>query len=74
MGPRGDDNTEIPADSFRVEEFRVPLMKAAIRLPPATQVRATSIPVDVSVEYLSGGPAKGLPVTLRSQIYRRSLG
>ncbi len=67
-GTTGDDTTEIPTVSFRVEEFRVPLMKAAIRLPPATQVRATMIPVDVSVEYLSGGPAKGLPVTLRSQI------
>jgi alpha-2-macroglobulin len=64
----GGDTTEYPAGSFGVEEFRVPLMKAAIRLPPAPMVRATTIPVDVSVAYLSGGPAKGLPVTLRSQI------
>ncbi len=64
----GDETTELSTGTFRVEEFRVPLMKAAIRLPAATQVRATTIPVDVSVEYLAGGPAKGLPVTLRSQI------
>jgi uncharacterized protein YfaS (alpha-2-macroglobulin family) len=64
----GDETTELSSGSFRVEEFRVPLMKAAIRLPAAPQVRATAIPVDVSVQYLAGGPAKGLPVTLRSQI------
>jgi uncharacterized protein YfaS (alpha-2-macroglobulin family) len=64
----GDDTTEISTVGFRVEEFRVPLMKAAVRLPAAVQVRAATIPVDVSVEYLSGGPARGLPVTLRSQI------
>lgn len=64
----GEDNTtELSTSSFRVEEFRVPLMKAAIRLPSAPPVRATTIPVDLSVEYLAGGPAKSLPVVLRSQ-------
>jgi uncharacterized protein YfaS (alpha-2-macroglobulin family) len=64
----GEQTTEFESSSFRVEEFRVPLMKAAIRFPAGPLVRATSVPVDLSVEYLSGGPAKGLPVTLRSQI------
>ncbi|HEY2106823.1 MAG TPA: MG2 domain-containing protein, partial [Candidatus Binataceae bacterium] len=64
----GDENTELSSATFRVEEFRVPLMKASIRLPAAPQVRATAIPVDLSVQYLAGGPAKGLPVILRSQI------
>ena len=64
----GEDTTEFPTVNFRVEEFRVPLMKAAIRLPSATLVRAATVAVDVSVEYLSGGPAKGLPVTLSSQV------
>ena len=50
----------------------MPLMKAAIRLPSATLVRAATVAVDVSVEYLSGGPAKGLPVTLSSQVNDRS--
>ncbi len=69
----GEDTTEFSSGSFRVEEFRVPLMKAAVRLPAAAQVRVSSVPVDVSVEYLSGGPAKGLPVVLRSQITTDSL-
>ncbi|HYR79142.1 MAG TPA: MG2 domain-containing protein, partial [Candidatus Dormibacteraeota bacterium] len=58
----------VTSGSFRVEEFRIPLMKAAIRLPAQPLVAVTQIPVDVSAEYLSGGAAKGLPVTLRSQI------
>ena len=64
----GGQTTELSSGNFRVEEFRVPLMKASIRLPSAPAPRATAIPVDVSVQYLAGGPAKGLPVTLRSQI------
>ena len=67
-GGAADNSVELVSGGFRVEEFRVPLMKAAVRLPATTQVRVTSIPVDVSAAYLSGGPAKGLPVTLRSQI------
>jgi alpha-2-macroglobulin len=69
----GGDTTEYAAGFFRVEEFRVPLMKAAIRLPAAPLIRATAIPVDVSVAYLAGGPAKGLPVTLRSQITNNAM-
>ena len=54
--------------NFRVEEFRIPLMKAAIKVPAQPLVAVTEIPIDLSAEYLSGGAAKGLPVTLRSQI------
>jgi uncharacterized protein YfaS (alpha-2-macroglobulin family) len=59
---------EIPSGTFEVEEFRVPLMRAAIKLPATPQVAETRIPVDISANYLSGGAAKGLPVVLRSQI------
>jgi alpha-2-macroglobulin len=57
---------------FRVEEFRIPLMKAAIRIPTQPLVAVTDIPIDLSAEYLSGGAAKGLPVTLRSQINKNA--
>ncbi len=43
-------------------------MRGAIRMPAAPQVAVTSVPIDVSAEYLSGGAAKGLPVTIRSQL------
>ena len=61
-------STEFVSGSFRVEEFRVPLMRGAIRMPAAPPVAVTSVPIDVSAEYLSGGAAKGLPVTIRSQL------
>jgi uncharacterized protein YfaS (alpha-2-macroglobulin family) len=67
VGPQTYPN-EIQTADFRVEEFRLPLMKAAIRMPSQVQVGVTSIPIDLSAEYLSGGAASGLPVTLRSQI------
>ncbi len=59
---------ELPTGDFRVEEFRVPLMRAAIRMSAAPQVAVSSLDLDLSAEYLSGGAAKFLPITLRSQI------
>ena len=73
-GNVGDQSTqELSTGNFRVEEFRIPLMKAAIRIPAQPLVAVTEIPIDLSAEYLSGGAAKGLPVTLRSQINKNSV-
>ena len=71
MPLKGDPGTapnDVQTADFRVEEFRLPLMKAAIRMPAGIQVGVASVPVDLSAEYLSGGAASGLAVTLRSQI------
>jgi alpha-2-macroglobulin len=75
--PSANDNgasssTQVQSGSFQVQEFRIPLMKAAVKFPAASQIAVTQIPVDVSANYLSGGPAKGLPVILRSQISNTS--
>jgi uncharacterized protein YfaS (alpha-2-macroglobulin family) len=64
--------SERPSGTFRVEEFRVPLMKAVVKLPADPQVGSASVPVDVSVQYLAGGGAGQLPVLLRSQIRPRA--
>ena len=56
------------AGSFRVEEFRVPLMKGVLQLPSAPLIQATTVPVDLAVQYLSGGGASGLPVVVRAQV------
>ncbi len=66
------DSSQQPINtgSFRVEEFRIPVIKAAIRIPPQPLVAVTEFPLDLSAQYLSGGAAKGLPVTLRSQIIK----
>ena len=61
----------LPAGSFRVEEYRVPLMKAVIRTPSAELVSPSSVPVDLTVNYLGGGGAGQLPVTFRSLLEPR---
>ncbi len=59
--------------AFRVEEFRVPLMKAAVQGPREPLVRAREATVDLSASYLSGGGAAGLPVRLRGEVRPREV-
>ncbi|MGD0659005.1 MAG: MG2 domain-containing protein [Syntrophorhabdales bacterium] len=56
-----------PAGEFKVQQFKVPLMKASVKPLSETLVNATKVDVDVMAEYLSGGGAKGLPIKLRAQ-------
>ena len=58
---------------FRVEEFRVPLMKGIVRLPADPQVAVAEVPVDLQAEYLAGGGAANLPVTVRAQLRPRAV-
>ena len=67
-GDTDSSSSEVQSGMFEVEEFRVPLMKAAIKMPTEPQVGVTQIPLDLSADYLSGGAAKGLPIVLQSQI------
>ena len=62
-----------PTAQFRVEEFRVPLMKATIQGPVEPLVAQTQAPIDVTVSYLAGGPAGDLPVTFRHQVVPKTL-
>jgi uncharacterized protein YfaS (alpha-2-macroglobulin family) len=52
---------------FKVQQFKLPVMKASIKPVSDTLVNATKIDVDVMASYLSGGGAKGLPVRVRAQ-------
>ena len=54
--------------TFRVEEFRVPLLKGIIQPPSTPLVNAKDLTLDLSVQYLAGGGASLLPVKLRSEI------
>src|SRR5690606_35646509 len=65
-----------PLDSgaFRVEEFRLPVFEG--RIGPADAkplVRAQTLPVQLQLNYLSGGPADGLPVRVSALVRARSL-
>ncbi len=65
--------SEREAGSFRVEEFRVPLMRAGIEAPSKPLVNATSAQLGVQVSYLAGGGAAFAAVKLRSVVQPRAV-
>jgi uncharacterized protein YfaS (alpha-2-macroglobulin family) len=73
----GDEEYFIPegwrSGSFRVEEFRVPLMKGIIQPPKEPLVNAREATVDLFVSYLAGGGASSAPVKLRTLITPRQV-
>ncbi|RJG25100.1 alpha-2-macroglobulin family protein [Massilia cavernae] len=54
--------------SFRVEQFRIPLMKGSVQGPAMPAVAPASLPLDLQLNYLSGGGAAYAPVKLRSTV------
>ncbi len=69
------DNDEkwLASGLFRVEEFRVPLMKGTIQTQSEPLVNSREAVVDLSVQYLSGGGAGLLPVKLRMAVSDKSI-
>ncbi len=63
-----DSETSWTSGRFRVEEFRVPLMKGTIQPPKEPAVGAAEIEADLMVAYLSGGGAGNADVKLRSSL------
>lgn len=61
---RGNDVT-FTDQSFKVDEYKLPTMRATVTGPKAAAVRPRSLPLDLYVGYLSGGGAAGMPVDLR---------
>ena len=58
--------------TFRVEEFRLPILSGQIRpADPGPLVHAASLPVDVQVQFVAGGPAAGLPVQVSAVVRDR---
>lgn len=52
--------------SVRVDEYRLPTMRASVRGPKLAAVRPKRLPVDLYVGYLSGGGAPHMPIRLRT--------
>ena len=72
----GDGGSELELESgqFRVEEFRLPVLQG--RIGPESKeplVGVTSVPVQVQVNYLAGGPAAQLPVRVSALTKPRAL-
>jgi uncharacterized protein YfaS (alpha-2-macroglobulin family) len=59
--------------SFRVEQFRVPTMRAVLSGPKQPSIAASELALDAQVSYLSGGPAGNAPVTLHTVVEDRSV-
>lgn len=72
--PQGDydlsivagDDTIFTNQSIRVDEYRLPTMRATVTGPKQAAVRPKLLPVDLFVGYLSGGGASNMPVTVRT--------
>ncbi len=66
MAYKVGDQTIYTDQNFRVDEFRLPTMRATITGPKGALVRPKAVPLDLFVGYLSGGGAPGLPVNIRT--------
>lgn len=67
------ENWTATTGSFRVEQFRVPSMRAVVQAPAEPQVNPPAVPLDIHVAYLSGGGAGQAPVKLRTQLEARTV-
>ncbi len=59
---------------FRVEEFRLPVLEGRIHptdKKPLVNVR--SVPTDIQINYVSGGPAVNLPVRVSALVRKKSV-
>lgn len=54
--------------NFRVEEFRLPVLKPRLQLPGGPLVLPPVVPVDMQLSYLNGGGYPNAPVTLRGRV------
>lgn len=65
--------TTAEVGAFRVASFRVPTMQAQLQAAGPERVRASEAALDIQVNYLAGGAAALLPVTLRGQVTPRNV-
>ena len=59
--------------TFRVEEFRVPALRAQVAGPAGPLIAATDAPIGVQLSYLSGGGAGNQRVKMRSMLQPRGV-
>lgn len=64
---------EVDVGGFMVSSFRVPLMRAIVQPSAAPLVNVSQAPLNIQVNYLSGGGATGLPVKLRGQLQPKAV-
>ncbi len=62
---KSDGSVVYAGQSFKVDEYKLPTMRATVTGPKAAAVRPKSMPLDLFVGFLSGGGASNLPVDVR---------
>ncbi len=67
----GEKQASHDAGSIRVEQFRVPTMKAVVQPPAKPLVKPKDVTLDLFVGYLTGGGAAQAPVRLRTVVEPR---
>ncbi len=59
---------QVETGSFRVEEFRLPVMTGRIIGPKGALIQPVDLPLGLQVNYGNGGGASGLPVRVSAQL------
>ncbi|BCL75200.1 alpha-2-macroglobulin [Jeongeupia sp. HS-3] len=67
----GSNGSTYYSGTFRVEEFRLPVMTGALSVPAKAGIAPKDVPVNVSLSYVNGGAAKGLPVQVSAMLRER---
>lgn len=67
------DKTIYTSQSFKVDVYKLPTMRATVTGPKDAAVKPKTLPLDLFVGYLSGGGAANLPVDLRVGYFGRSV-
>ncbi|MGJ7610487.1 MULTISPECIES: alpha-2-macroglobulin family protein [unclassified Variovorax] len=73
-GDEGGGNRSFSTGTFRVEEFRLPVLEG--RISPTEKkplVAATSVPTDVQINYVAGGGAANLAVRVSAMVRGKAL-
>ncbi len=68
-----DGENQWPSGTFKVEQFRLPSMRASVIGSAQPLVQAQSAALDLHVAYMSGGGAAGLATKLRTVVEPRAL-
>lgn len=66
IGAGDKQRTLYTGQSVKVDEYRLPTMRASVSGPKTPAIRPKSVPLDLYVGYLSGGGASSLPVSVRT--------
>jgi hypothetical protein len=69
-----DAPEQVETGSFRVEEFRLPVMTGRIVPPKAALVQPKEVTLGLQVNYGNGGGAAGLPVRVSAQLSDADVG